>query len=162
MNGNRNRYSSTPMSGIKNKKRGQQADFSGGQYDQGNGEQGNRFAWLVVVILVVLPVLFVLSFILPESIRNIFKFLFLGAGLLTLAIMCFGKAFTKNARYSMSLIIAALLVISGVSLAVSLRANAPRVPVNTNTAANYFTGSNALESVTAQNSVETADNNATP
>ena len=162
MNGNRNRYSSTPLSGIKNRKHGQQADFSGINRDRGEDDQGNRFAWLVVVILVVLPVLFVLSFILPESIRNIFKFIFLGASLLTLAIMCFGKAFTKNARYSMSLIIAALVVISGVSLAVSLRANAPRVPVTTNNTANFFTGTNALESFTAQNSTETTDTNATP
>ena len=155
MNGNRNRYSSTPLVGMTNKKRAQKADFADKGGQSGTEKGSARDLWLVVVILVVLPILFLLSFLVPDGVKNIFKIIFLGTGALTLAIMCIGRAFTKNARYSMSLIIAALLVICGVSLAVSMRGSFPRTNTSSGKTIDYFAGSSALESVNAQNGDET-------
>ena len=152
MNGNRNRYTSAPLYGMKNKKV-QRADMSGGGgNDPGGAPSGGppRYRGLIPVVALLLPCLFILSMAVPgESARNILKILFLAAALITLLFMLAKRAFGKNARYSVSLVILALMVISGVSLAVTLPRNTPRTAAS-NVANNaYFSGDNALTSVSA-------------
>ena len=128
MNGNRNRYTSAPLYGMKNKKV-QQADMTGGGGSPGGGPSGGppRYPGLIPVVALLLPCLFILSMAVPgDSVRNILKILFLAAALITLLFMLGKRAFGKNARYSVSLVILALMVICGVSLAVTLPRNTPR------------------------------------
>lgn len=152
MNGNRNRYTSAPLYGMKNRK-GRQADFSGGSDESRNGGQPpsgsvRRFQWLIPLIAVVLPALFILSLSLGDnSVKNICKMLFLALSLISLAIMWGGRAFGKNARYSVSLVMIALMVVSAVSLALTLPRNTSRTAASSTGTNAYFAGSSALDSV---------------
>ncbi len=153
MNGNRSRYTSAPLYGMKNKKI-QHTDLSGGGGDPSRGGDGSpsgssrRFQWLIPLIALVLPVLFILSMVLPDvNARNIFKILFLALSLISLAVMWFGRAFGRNARYSVSLVMIALMVISAVSLALTLPRDTGRTGASSAGSASYFGGSSALDSV---------------
>ncbi len=159
MNGNRNRFTSAPTYGMKNRRK-QQADFTrepprepdpagGGTPPSPGG--GRRFSWLLFVILLLLPVLFVLSLVLPgEQVKTVLKIAFLVIAFLALCVMLAGKAFGKNARYSVSLVITALMVIEAVSLAVSLpRGTTGRTQASGSAGNIYFSGSSALDSVSA-------------
>ena len=98
MSSRRNRYTSAPMYGMKGNKN-QRSDYSGSGNPSrpSDDEQGsNSFRWLVGVILFVLPILFILSFVLPAPYANPVKIAFLVTALLTLLIMCIGRAFTKT------------------------------------------------------------------
>ena len=151
MNGNRNRYTSAPLYGMKNKKV-QQADMTGGGGSPGGGPSGGppRYPGLIPVVALLLPCLFILSMAVPgDSARNILKILFLAAALITLLFMLGKRAFGKNARYSVSLVILALMVICGVSLAVTLPRNSPRTAASNASSNAYFGGDNALNSVSA-------------
>ena len=161
MNGNRNRYTSVPTYGMKSRKK-QQADFtqdsrfdsasSGGGTPPSSGG-GRRFSWLLFVILLLLPILFVLSLLLPgEQVRIVLKAVFLAVALIALCVMLFGRAFGRNARYTVSLVITALMVIEAVSLAVSLPKGTTGRTQASNAQSIYFGGSSALESVSVSTS----------
>ena len=152
MNGNRNRYTSAPLFGMNNRK-GRQTDFSGGSDDSRNGGQppsgrSRRCQWLIPLIALVLPALFVLSMVLPDNnVRNVCKMLFLALSLVSLAIMWGFHAFGKNARYSVSLVMIALMVISAVSLALTLPRNTGRTAASSSGSSAYFAGTSALDSL---------------
>ncbi len=165
MNGNRNRYTSAPLYGMKNRKVRPPELSGGGPEDSRRGQapSGNsrRFQWLIPLIALVLPVLFILSLALPDdSIKNVFKILFLVLSLAALAIMWGGHAFGRNARYSVSLVMLALMVVSAVSLALTLPRNTTRTAASSSGTGTYFSGDNALESVTVSASDIGADDRA--
>ncbi len=136
MSGNRNRYTSAPMYGIKYKKNLQKADFTSPDPEEprsddtesGAAPEGafspaypadtrkkRSYSWLLWVLVLLLGLL-AASFILPG---NTLKIAFLVLTALTLLTMWGVAAFGKNARTSISLIYIALMIVAAVALIVS-------------------------------------------
>ena len=149
MSGTRNKYTSAPMNGLKYKKTYQSADFTqpraespeeGADTPAENIQQSNpsqqtvrrrNATWLIVLIALVLPLLFVLSFIMNS---NILRIVFLVSAFLAIMVMLLGRPFGKRARMSLSLVYTALIVVVAVALIVSLPENTgkPTRPTPTN------------------------------
>ena len=136
MSGTRNRYTSAPMYGIKHKKNLQQADFTPKenenadpaeiqedepaeqiQFQQQIPYKRKNATWLILLIALGLPALFIASFITGS---NILRIIFLVCAFLAILIMLLGKPFGRRARTSLSLVYTALIVVVAVALIVSL------------------------------------------
>ena len=107
-----------------------------------------KLGWLMPVMAVALPVLFILTLLFPVMALRI---AFLVCAAAALICMWVGKGFGKSARYTLTLIYAALMVVCAVSLIVSLpsaegRPAAARTGQDPST---LFGGSNALDSVSS-------------
>ena len=108
------------------------------------------YSWMIVILAVILPLLFVLSFVLPGNLLHI---LFLVLSCSALAIMWLGRAFGKNARASLTMVYFALAVVSAVAILISMPSSA-RHTANTarGTSGNLFGGTSALSSVSSSSS----------
>ena len=152
MSGTRNRYTSAPMYGMKHRKNLQQADFTpqeneepavqetnaDEQYDYARYPQEVPYkrknaTWLILLTALILPILFVVSFITGS---NILRIIFLVCAFMAILVMLLGKPFGKHARTSLSLVYTALMVVVAVALIVSLPTTPSRrsMPAPTNAA----------------------------
>lgn len=113
-----------------------------------HAQAGRRFGWLIGVVSIVLPILFILSLIFSNLILRI---AFLTCAAAALLCMWLGKAFGKSARYTLTLIYAALIVVIGVTLVLSLPGPESQQVSGQNQLdpATLFGGSRALDSQSA-------------
>lgn len=115
MNGNRGQYTSAPLYNMKNKQRKSAAAETGEQ-------RPRRFGALGLTVTLVLPVLFLVALVVPV---NIIRWIFLGAVVVSVALMWILGAFVRNARSTLTIVYAALAVVIG--LALFMNSQAPEV-----------------------------------
>ena len=110
MNSNRGQYTSAPLHNMKNR-RSPSAQTEGEQPSRQTGSR--RFRALSIVLSVGLPVLFLLSLLIPN---NTLRWFFLIAVGLSLAMMWLLGAFVRNARSTLTIVYGALAVVIGLAL----------------------------------------------
>lgn len=111
MNSNRGQYHSAPLYNMKNRRR-QEADKPQTPQD-GKGSGGKRYKALSVIMSAGLPVLFLLSLLIPS---NPLRWAFLGAVAVSLLAMWALRAFVKSARSTLTVVYCALAVVIGLAL----------------------------------------------
>lgn len=113
MNGNRGQYTSAPLYNMKNKQRKNSASV---------GEQNEaprRFGFLGLAVTLVLPVLFLVALIAPVS---IIRWIFLGAVIVSVALMWILNAFVRSARSTLTIVYMALAAVIGLALLMNSQA----------------------------------------
>ena len=116
MNGNRGQYTSAPLYNMKNKRPAPQQGNGDGQNPQQPSPKrkgGGRFKVLAAVLSLGLPVLFLLSLLIPS---NVLKIVFLVLTALSVAAMWVLGAFVRNARSTLTIVYGALAVVIGLAL----------------------------------------------
>lgn len=122
-------------------------------YGQAKAQQQTQkrhsYNWLIAVVTLALPVLFLAALI---SGQMVLQGMFIVCALAVISVLLFARPFSKNARYTLALIYGALLVITVVALLFTLPANDVRqVSAQGNMDASaLFGGDSALSSVSAQ------------
>lgn len=160
MNSNRGQYTSAPLYNMKNRRPVQPAG-------QGNGpsgkppvpSRGNRRAGFLSILLSVgLPILFLLSLFIASFPLRV---AFLGLTLICVALMWGLRAFSPSARSTLTIIYAALFVVVGVALLMSLQAPESRkesaVMADPQEVFSSETGPNALSSLMQSAPTETPE-----
>lgn len=125
MNGNRNKYASAPMYGMKKHKKAQPA---GGGFVITPEKKKTGRAALQIAMSVGLPLLFVVSLFVNSQ---ILRYAFAGAAVLCLALMFATGVFVKNARYTLTLVYGALVVVTAVSIIINLPQPEPTAQTGT-------------------------------
>lgn len=116
MNGNRGQYTSAPLYNIKNRQRKNAAPSA----DQGSAPR--RVGVLGLAVTLVLPVLFLVALIAPV---DLIRWIFLGAVLISVAMMWILGAFVRSARSTLTIVYLALAAVIG--LALFMNSQAPDV-----------------------------------
>ena len=118
MNGNRGQYTSSPLYNMK--KNGWQTKLPQPQDGQQAQDQAQapaqgarRYQWLSLVMSAALPILFLLSLIIPS---NPLRWVFLIAAAAAVAVMWALRAFVKSARGTLTVVYTAMAVVVGLAL----------------------------------------------
>ena len=119
MNSNRGQYNSTPLYNLKSKRAEEKKEAQQQAAAAEPAVQRKRYAGLSIVMSLVLPVLFVVSLVVPN---NIIRWVFLGLTALCLLAMWALRAFVKSARSTLTVIYAALAVVIGLALFINHQA----------------------------------------
>ena len=111
--------------------------------------QGHRYNWLIAVVTLVLPILFIAALIAGSPILH---GVFIVSALSVITVLLIARPFSTNARYTLALVYGAMAVVMAVALLFSLPARDSRqVPASANLDAQaLFGGSSALDSVSVQ------------
>ncbi len=107
MNGNRGQYTSAPLNHMKNRRPDAQA--APGRA----AAPAPRFQWLAGLMVAVLPILFLLSLLIPNA---LLRWVFLVLTGLSLLLMWLLGAFVRNARGTLTVVYGALALVIGLSL----------------------------------------------
>lgn len=119
MNSNRGQYNSAPLYNMKNRRRQQQEEKPEAA-QAAPQPSGRRFKALSVIMSVVLPLLFLLSLLIPS---NGLRWAFLAFAAVSLIAMWALGAFVKSARNTLTVVYGALAVV--ISLALFMNSQAP-------------------------------------
>ena len=111
--------------------------------------QGHRYNWLIAVVTLVLPILFIAALIAGKAVLH---GVFIVSALSVITVLLIARPFSTNARYTLALVYGAMAVVMAVALLFSLPARDSRqVPASANLDAQaLFGGSSALDSVSVQ------------
>lgn len=107
-----------------------------------------RFNWLLGVMALLLPVVFILALIINSMALRI---AFLGCAGVAIILMWAFKAFAQNARYTLTLIYAALMVVVGVALFLAMPGPESKPAGSQYDPQALFGGDRALDSQSATN-----------
>lgn len=130
MNGNRGHYASAPLNNMKNKKAVLAATPASRQMEERAEAPVRRSEILTAVITVVVPVLFLLALLINN---NILRLSFLAVCVLVVGAMWVMNVFARSARSTLTAACAALMVVIGLALFLSMQAPESRqVNVNQN------------------------------
>lgn len=115
MNSNRGQYNSAPLYNMKNRKKAQaEQPASQGEGPKPAGK-GKRYQALSIVLSLVLPVLFLLCLLIPNTFLRV---VFLGAVAASLLMMWALSAFVKSARSTLTVVYIALALVIVVAMLV--------------------------------------------
>lgn len=127
MNSTRGQYTSAPLYNMKNRRPAQQSG-QGGPTGPDPNKNSKRFGLLALVLSVALPILFLLSLLIPS---NPLRMVFLAAALISVALMWLLNAFSRSARSTLTIVYLALAVVIGLALFMSLQSPEARKASNT-------------------------------
>ncbi len=162
MNGNRGHYASAPLNNMKNKKAVQASMPGTGERKSFQAQPVRRSAWLTVMATMVLPVLFLLAFLIDNS---IIRLIFLGAAAICMVAMWVMNVFAHGARSTLTIAYGALMLVILVALILGMQnPEGGSVPAssknqvgqfsdkaNTEALSNFLTGSVATDRPDAYN-----------
>ncbi len=114
MNGNRGHYASAPLNNMKNKKNVQATAAASARKTR----TVQRSGWLTVMVTLVLPVLFLLAFLIES---NVLRLIFLGAAAICVAAMWLMNVFAHGARSTLTIAYIALMAVIGLSLVLGMQ-----------------------------------------
>lgn len=139
MNSYRGQYNASPMYNMKNKHGGSQKETgSSGGAGQTVSTPQKRHALLSVLLSVVLPILFLVALLVPNS---TVQWIFLGVTGFGVLMMWLLRAFVRSARNTLTVVYIALAAVIGLSLFINRQAPEARrtSSANTSQAASMFT-----------------------
>lgn len=118
MNGNRGHYATAPLNNMKNKKA--VAGAGGGLMQPGQPRQRavRRSAWLTGMVTLVLPVLFLLALLIDSP---VLRLVFIAGAAICVLAMWVMNVFAHGARSTLTVAYAALMVVIGFSLVLSMQ-----------------------------------------
>ncbi len=114
MNSNRGQYNSSPLYNLKNTRRAEEKKRAAQQETAPGGNK--RYGLLSIMLSLVLPVLFLVSLLVPN---NTLRWVFLAAAGLSVLAMWVLRAFVNSARATLTVIYLALAAVIGLALIIN-------------------------------------------
>ncbi len=156
MTANRNKYTSAPMYGLKNKRPEAEPQGAGFTVPQAQKRPQSRHTWLVILLTTVLPVLFLVAFFV-QMVELRWAFVALTA--VCMLCMWVLHAFVESARSKLTVLYVGMAAVIGICIVLQTPPQDNQKNSNNSNAvdASRFSGSSAIDALLASGGTNASD-----